>query len=158
MADGWNCCIQGLNSATFPPHSKFIDLDLSSDLTHIIQTWSIFLSSSSPFPRMKPNPVDPPLQQPLPMISEASALNWKGRDILFKWMQKKNTEEQRCISWVSLWDSLTLTQLLSRHMYTGRKTWACFYESHLTSRLLVKQVSLHRLWFSHNTCTCILQL
>lgn len=40
-------------------------------------------------------------------------------------------------------DSLTFMQLLSCHMYMGRKVLACLYESPLTSHLLVKQVSLH---------------
>lgn len=58
----------------------------------------------------------------------------EDRDVLLKGHAKykhEETEEQRCICWVLMLDSLTFTQLLSYHMDMGRKTWACFYDSHV---------------------------
>lgn len=77
MAEGWNCCIQGLNSATSPPHSKFIDLDLSSDLTHEpdMEHLPLFLL---PFPPYETESCGPPTPAASPHDIRSLSTELKG--------------------------------------------------------------------------------
>lgn len=131
-----------------------MDLDLSSDPTHMSQTWSIFLSSSS-FPPYETESCRPPTSYCHTWYQEPQQWTGRGGKTYFVEVMCKR---QTLRDWGIKMHILSFyvrqfnihTAVIPSHVQ-GRNTWACFYESHLTSRLLVKQVSLHWLLFLHNT-------
>lgn len=163
---GWCCCSRwwwgGLNSATSPPHSEFTgsDLELWSDTQWARHAASSSLLSSA-WNRIPRTPHSNCLRRWCQGCAQSAR---SGRTMFYRSdTQKTNRErpgEQRCISHVSVRDSLTFTQLLSCHMYMGRKTGACFlrFPSDLSSARKTSiparaPVCAQRAGQAHNTCT-----
>lgn len=105
---------------------------------------------------MKPNPADPPPPTVIHDIRSRSRELERGErqryfvEVICKRQTLKDWGIKMHILSFYVRQFNIHTAVIPSHVQ-GRKTWACFYESHLTSCLLVKQVSLHRLWFLHNT-------